>query len=1198
MQRPYFKKRIHELEKIFESLGGDGEDLSTLLAELKHRRTPRAVALRTKVQRRLSQTKSLRPKSHQSKSQVPKGGEPTAQKQTRVEKTPSLKGRNLPTATSPSPSSATPRGHKLEAPRTPTFQVSDHTLGVDEPLLQLPKLDDLLAAWTTLEVLEPQPLPKSEDCSAIRRRMVRVEECDEPWSDERFDVDRRRREKAIFWFVYLGEIDLTPAYASLLELFPDESPDRAPIVKGTAPLAALVLDKDGKPVEDRFFLSSFAWGYGKVRSDELRSLADFSKEERRLCNALEKHVVERDEQGEVLPTTVGSLRQATEWLRRTLRLPSEGITTEPVYVRVPMWGRVWEAPEPELLNSFFLDDLVRVRDAAKAGDLGTAMTAFLTSGTSRSKVDVVRNPSVLDEVLRPERIPLARWPVRGRYPLVMMQQAAVNHVASELANPGLVGINGPPGTGKTTLLRDVVTKVVLDRASAMAEFDDPQEAFSHVASISAGRGFLHLYELDESLLGHEIVVASSNNKAVENVSREIPALSAIADDFEPPLRYFNGIAENVFETSSDSEATWGIAAAVLGNAKNRHEFSRDFWWDKQRGMHVYLRGIVDGWSPEPPNDEIEEEDEEAPPEILWLEGAPADRTEALKRWRSERENFQKILKRAQSHRNKLQKVRRELRDRAAVQADLELVRTEILEAQIKMEAAEQGLRTAERVLSFAEREKDRTIDERDAYRALRPGFFARLFHTRSYRQWREGMEKRLAAAEKARSEVAAAEKGRSEAQQSVAAQQYLENLARQRQRELQAKLETVDSHLASARSLLGERLPDRLFWTLPEEERQKLSPWLDEAFQGLRDDLFAASFALHRAFIDAAAPKLRHNLGVAMMLLKGRTFSEKQEPARRSIWASLFLTVPVVSTTFASISRMFGPLGREQIGWLLIDEAGQAVPQAAVGAIWRSERVIGIGDPMQIPPVVTMPQRLIDAILCDFDVEPDAWSAPRSSVQILADRASWFGTKLMQETGDLWVGSPLRVHRRCQEPMFSISNHVAYDGLMVQATPPGESEIGDVLGASGWFHVDGAQPGHWSDEEGELAAELLIQILGRGCLDPDIFFITPFRRVQVRLRERLSGIIKARTDHKPWQWVQDRVGTIHVFQGKEAEAVVLVLGAPSPPAEGARRWAGGEPNLLNVAASRAKKRLYVIGNRQAWKNAGCFRTLAARLPKK
>ena len=79
--------------------------------------------------------------------------------------------------------------------------------------------------------------------------------------------------------------------------------------------------------------------------------------------------------------------------------------------------------------------------------------------------------------------------------------------------------------------------------------------------------------------------------------------------------------------------------------------------------------------------------------------------------------------------------------------------------------------------------------------------------------------------------------------------------------------------------------------------------------------------------------------------------------------------------------------------------------------------------------------------------------------------------------------------------------------------------------------------------------------------------------------------------------MNENVDTIHAFQGRQAETVVLVLGAPSPQAAGARRWAGREPNLLNVAASRAKRRLYVVGNRQSWREEGFFRSLAG-LPDK
>ncbi|WP_281408873.1 AAA domain-containing protein [Methylobacterium sp. WL2] len=81
-----------------------------------------------------------------------------------------------------------------------------------------------------------------------------------------------------------------------------------------------------------------------------------------------------------------------------------------------------------------------------------------------------------------------------------------------------------------------------------------------------------------------------------------------------------------------------------------------------------------------------------------------------------------------------------------------------------------------------------------------------------------------------------------------------------------------------------------------------------------------------------------------------------------------------------------------------------------------------------------------------------------------------------------------------------------------------------------------------------------------------------------------------------YRWTRERVGTVHTVQGREADSVILVLGAPMPTQRGARGWAGGPPNILNVAATRAQENLYVVGSRSAWADAGVFGRLARNWP--
>ncbi len=180
--------------------------------------------------------------------------------------------------------------------------------------------------------------------------------------------------------------------------------------------------------------------------------------------------------------------------------------------------------------------------------------------------------------------------------------------------------------------------------------------------------------------------------------------------------------------------------------------------------------------------------------------------------------------------------------------------------------------------------------------------------------------------------------------------------------------------------------------------------------------------------------------------------------------------------------------------------------------------------------------------------------------------------------------------------MLEIANNIAYAGLMVSAKRAQPSPILESLGASRWIDVTSGGEDKWSEAEGAKVLKMLQKLRADG-VAPDLYIVTPFVIVAERLRQLVlkSNILSDWVTEEPWTWVNARVGTVHAAQGREAEAVIFVLGAPNPAQSGARGWAGGRPNLLNVAVTRAKEALYVVGNRQLWREAGVFGELDARL---
>ncbi len=731
----------------------------------------------------------------------------------------------------------------------------------------------------------------------------------------------------------------------------------------------------------------------------------------------------------------------------------------------------------------------------------------------------------------------------------------------------MFAVNGPPGTGKTTILRDLIASILVQRARVLAKLQKPELAFAarpdhwmtgdYKRSISLWR---------EELLGFEIVVASSNNRAVENVSLEIPAKRAVAEKYLSEVDYFADFATRLLSGPKGKDAkqnpseAWGLVAARLGNKKNRAKFVSKFWYADKELPEPRTRA-EDGFQ-------------------SYLQKVKAKPSA----WKNAVASFEAALTREAAIRQEriaaceaVEACRTLGEELLTIRLELHRAQTSALEsgAQVK-EGQDRQAKCKSRLNGFVKTRRDHQL--------FKPGLVDALFTLGgAYREWHEKDRLLAATINACEAEIAQARDG------CEARQQQLQSIEEKISRLLmdvagqESLLAQQKESLERLHEKLGPALPVMERWATNPEERELSSPWADETWNEARTQVLIEALHLHRTFIECEPTRVRKNLHGAMDILQGKVSPQVNSKTLQSAWATLFFVIPVISTTFASFDRLFAHCGRESLGWLLIDEAGQATPQSAAGALWRSRRAVMVGDPRQLEPIVSLPFTAQQALRHHFGVE-ETWLPSRNSAQALADRVSRFGTWLHSESDDqsIWVGSPLRVHRRCEKPMFDIANRIAYSELMVYDT----QEVPCTLPPSSWIDVDSAEADdHWIPAEGRVLEMLLKSLFRDGVSPADILLISPFRVVARKLREFASryGIAQA--------------GTIHVSQGQESDIVILVLGGDHRR-PGAKEWASQKPNLLNVAVSRAKRRLFIIGNREEWRQYPSFSEAAALLGSK
>ena len=754
---------------------------------------------------------------------------------------------------------------------------------------------------------------------------------------------------------------------------------------------------------------------------------------------------------------------------------------------------------------------------------------------------------ILSEILDIRRAPLGKWP--SKYSPFLMQQVAINLAVDEKHDAGTVledngrmfSVNGAPGTGKTTMMKEIIANNVVARARIMATINDPDDVFEKCCfehgpnpkDKSYTNFNKNYYRIKpgskyERLADYGIIVTSNNNAAVENITAVIPDLDSILVEMDPDDCDDKAYANTLCEV-----------AALFNPLNGREEQKIETDWERNVTETVTYNDLYFT----PYSDKLLRR-------RTWgLISAPLGSRGKVNRF------YKEVLQ----------------------------------------------------PMGFGpfnnKKDLGNTADTRKA----------------TYRKAVSDFAIQYRKVEKMRDEIAAYIDSHKD---SGFSERY--------------HGDGMNRFSVFSREVFDEFIDDNAAGNL---EAHMMSPWCSEAYNREREKLFYYAMILNKEFV-MASRACRSNLnllGVAWHVnLKAREYYNNEvvsmriadlENCMKPMLQTLQLLVPVISTTFASVGTFFRFVkDPDSIGTVIIDEAGQAAPQAALGALWRAHKTIIVGDPKQIEPVVSDDVSLLrtaygeDVFRC--------YSDNTLSVQSFADYLNPYGAYMSAEDGGdeakMWIGSPLTVHRRCISPMYDIANQISYDGTMRQVTPEPSADVTDSLSIAKteWINVSGVENGnddHFVKAQGDKVLEMIedsfrqyyekhaaiMEVVNEedddideetGMKDviagPDLFIISPFNTVVEGLTQYIIQNLstplypclnKHQEEVEDWltDWRNVHIGTVHKFQGREANEVIMVLGCDRNSRYSAN-WV--KKNIVNVAATRAKYRFAIIGDAYAWED--------------
>ncbi len=257
---------------------------------------------------------------------------------------------------------------------------------------------------------------------------------------------------------------------------------------------------------------------------------------------------------------------------------------------------------------------------------------------------------------------------------------------------------------------------------------------------------------------------------------------------------------------------------------------------------------------------------------------------------------------------------------------------------------------------------------------------------------------------------------------------------------------------------------------------------------------------------------------------------------------------------------------------VVFDEASQCDIASALPLLYRAKRAVIIGDPMQLSHITSLRKGSDQQLLEKYNLVEDfaTWAYSYNSLFDLA-------TSVVN--GDNIVN--LKDHHRSHADIIEFSNQEFYEGYLRIATKyENLNLIEDEENAVKWIDIEGEvhRPNSGSAFN-EMEAETVIAEIKKLVFEKSykgtIGVVTPFT-AQVGLIDRLisqdSELSSELLKH------DFLVETVHKFQGDERDVMIFSPVVSKNIQQGALSFLQNTGNLFNVAITRARAFLLVVGD--------------------